>query len=243
MTAGGVQFDFSGQVALITGGAGGIGAATARRLSRAGAKVASMDRAEAADVDLSVTGDVTRPAAVEQAIEAVTERYGRLDVLVCAAGVTGRAAHVLDLGDDDWLTAFAVNTHGTFFANRAAAAVMVRAGYGRIVNLSSIAGKEGNAMDAAYSASKAAVISLTKSLGKDLAGTGVLVNCVTPGPTRTPMMQGMDTAQAEYVISRVPLGRMAEAEEISTTIAFLASGGCSFATGAVYDVSGGRAVY
>jgi 3-oxoacyl-[acyl-carrier protein] reductase len=239
-----LSFDFDRRVAMITGGGRGIGAATSDILRSAGASVVVFDMGQGpADAELTISGDVTNSSELDAAVAHVIKEFGRLDILICAAGIAGESRRSFEVPDHEWESLLAVNAHGTFYANRAAAIPMMKAGYGRIVNISSIAGKEGNPMDVAYSASKAAVISLTKSFGKDLAGSGVLVNCVTPGPTETAMTASMEPDRFEYVVSRVPLGRMAHPEEVATTIAFLASDACTFATGAVYDLSGGRAVY
>ena len=173
----------------------------------------------------------------------VEDELGRLDVLVCSAGVSGDSLRTVDVSDEEWRRVFAVNADGVFYANRAALPGMIDRGYGRIVNLASIAGKEGNPMAAAYSASKAAVIAMTKAIGKDVAGTGVLVNCVAPAVIRTPLLAQMSQEHIDYMVARVPLGRMGEAEEVAHLIAFLASEEMGFATGATFDLSGGRAVY
>jgi 3-oxoacyl-[acyl-carrier protein] reductase len=238
------QYDFRGRTALVTGGAGGIGAAVARRLQSGGARVATLDsRAGNLDGVLFVTGDVSRSDQVDAAVEHVTAQLGPLDIAVCAAGVSGDSLRTTDVGDEEWRRVFAVNCDGVFFTNRAAARVMVPRGYGRIVNIASIAGKEGNPMAAAYSASKAAVIAMTKSIGKDLAQTGVLVNCVTPAVIQTPMLGDESEEHLRYMVERIPMGRIGEPDEVAALIAFLASEECSFSTGAAFDLSGGRATY
>jgi NAD(P)-dependent dehydrogenase (short-subunit alcohol dehydrogenase family) len=242
--ANGNRFDFGGRVALVTGGASGIGAATARRLEASGATVAVFDlHADGSDERLSVRGDVTRSADLDAAVAHVENELGRLDVLVCCAGVSGASLRTVDVTDDEWERVFAVNTHGTFYACRAALRGMIERGYGRIVNVASIAGKEGNPMAAAYSASKAAVITLTKAVGKDVAGTGVLVNCIAPAVIETAMLGDMSPEHVEYMVERIPLGRMGQPDEVAHLIAFLASEDMAFATGACFDLSGGRAVY
>jgi 2-dehydro-3-deoxy-L-rhamnonate dehydrogenase (NAD+) len=241
--AGAIAYDFDGRVALITGGARGIGAATAERLRADGARVAVFDLAVEGGADLTLVGDVTRSADLEAAVGRVVRELGRLDVLVCCAGVSGDSLRTVDVPDEEWNRVFAVNANGVFFANRAAIRVMEPAGYGRIVNVASIAGKEGNPMAAAYSASKAAVIAMTKSIGKDVAGTGILVNSVAPAVIETPMLGDMSREHVDYMISRIPLGRMGRPEEAAALIAFLASEELTFATGACFDLSGGRAVY
>jgi 2-dehydro-3-deoxy-L-rhamnonate dehydrogenase (NAD+) len=244
MAGGAIRYDFSGRVALVTGGASGIGAATAQRLAADGARVASFDlTAEARDGVVAIQGDVTRSADLAAAVARVEDELGRLDIVVCCAGVSGDSLRTVDVSDDEWQRVLAVNATGTFYANRAALPGMMARGYGRIVNVASIAGKEGNPMAAAYSASKAAVITLTKAVGKDVAGTGVLVNCIAPAVIETPMLGDMSEEHVDYMVERIPLGRMGQPEEVATLIAFLASEELSFATGACFDLSGGRAVY
>jgi 2-dehydro-3-deoxy-L-rhamnonate dehydrogenase (NAD+) len=164
-------------------------------------------------------------------------------VLVCAAGIPGKSLPSLDIPDEEWRRVLAINADGVFYCNRAAARGMTERGYGRIVNIASMAGKEGNPMAAAYSASKAAVIALTKAIGKDLARTGVLVNCIAPAVVETPILAGLTQAHIDYMVERIPMGRMGTAEEVAALICWLASEECSFSTGATYDISGGRAVY
>ena len=236
--------EFEGRTALITGGAGDIGAAVARRLRRDGARVATFDlRAAELDGVLALTGDVSDPDDVEAAVQRVESELGGLDIAVCAAGVSGESLRTTDVSDEEWRTVLAINCDGVFFANRAAARAMIPRGYGRIVNIASIAGKEGNPMAAAYSASKAAVIGMTKSIGKDLAETGVLVNCIAPAVIQTRMLGDMSEEHVGYMVERIPMKRMGQPEEVATLVAFLASEECSFSTGAVFDLSGGRATY
>lgn len=235
---------FSGRVALVTGAASGIGAAVASRLAGEGARVAGFDLSDAVgDEVLAVTGDVAASADAEAAVERVTRELGPIDVLVCAAGIPGRSLRTVDVDDAEWRRVMAVNADGVFFCNRAVIPGMVERGYGRIVNVASIAGKEGNPMAAAYSASKAAVIALTKAIGKDLARTGVVVNCVAPAVIETPILAGLSDEHIGYMVERIPMGRMGTADEVAALVAWLASGECSFSTGATYDISGGRAVY
>jgi 2-dehydro-3-deoxy-L-rhamnonate dehydrogenase (NAD+) len=237
-------YDFNGRVALVTGGAGDIGAAVARRLHGHGARVATFDlRGSEIDGVLSLSGDVSRSEEIEQAVARVESTLGPLDILICAAGVSGDSLHTTDVADGEWRRVFSINCDGVFFANRAAARVMMPRGYGRIVNVASIAGKEGNPMAAAYSASKAAVIGMTKSIGKDLAETGILVNCVAPAVIQTRMLGDMSEEHVGYMIERIPMRRLGRPEEVAALIVFLASEECSFSTGAVFDLSGGRATY
>ena len=235
---------FSGRVALVTGGASGIGQATARRLLAEGARVATLDlRADPSDGLLTVAGDVSRSEDVDAAVERVESELGPIDVLVCAAGIPGASLPTFDVTDDEWRRVLAINADGTFYCNRAAARGMAERGYGRIVNVSSMAGKDGNPMAAAYSAAKAAVIAMTKAIGKDLARTGVLVNCIAPAVVETPILDGLTQHHIDYMVERIPMGRMETADEVAALICWLASEECSFSTGATYDISGGRAVY
>ena len=235
---------FSGRVALVTGGASGIGAAVVRRLSAEGASVAALDLRAADDEDvLAVTGDVSRSADVERAVEQVERDLGPIDVLVCAAGIPGQSLPTADVTDEEWRRVLSINTDGLFYCNRAVVPGMVARGYGRIVNVASIAGKEGNPMAAAYSASKAAVIGMTKAIGKDLARTGVLVNCVAPAVIETPILASISREHVDYMVERIPMGRVGQPDEVAALVCWLASEECSFSTGATYDISGGRAVY
>jgi NAD(P)-dependent dehydrogenase (short-subunit alcohol dehydrogenase family) len=238
-------YDFGGRVALVTGGASGIGAATVELLRTCGAQVAVLDlNLDGVREDvLGVQGDVTRSSEVDAAITQVESDLGNLDVLVCSAGVGGESLPAIDVPDEEWRRVFAVNCDGTFFCNRAVVRRMVARGYGRIVNVGSIAGKEGNPMAAAYSASKAAVIGMTKSIGKEVAGTGVLVNCIAPAVIDTPILGQLSGEHIGYMIERIPLNRTGKPEEVARLIAYLASEDMSFSTGACFDISGGRAVY
>lgn len=239
-----VSYDFTGRTALITGGAGDIGAAVARRILGAGGRVATLDlRPAALDGVLAISGDVSRSEQVERAVERVEAELGPLHIAVCAAGVSGDSLRTTEVSDDEWRRVFAINCDGVFFANRAAARVMVPRGYGRIVNVASIAGKEGNPMATAYSGSKAAVIAMTKSIGKDLAETGVLVNCVAPAVIQTRMLSDISEEHVTYMVERIPMKRVGQPDEVAALIAFLASEECSFSTGATFDLSGGRATY
>ena len=238
------DYRFSGRVALVTGGASGIGAAVARRLAAEGAAVASLDlRPETADGILGLAGDVSSSSDVDAALERVEAELGPLDVLVCSAGVPGASLRTVDVTDEEWRHVLAVNADGVFYCNRAVLPGMVERGYGRIVNVASIAGKEGNPMAAAYSASKAAVIALTKAVGKDLAGTNVLVNCIAPAVIETPLLAQVSQEHIQYMIDKIPMGRLGSVDEVAALVCWLASEECSFSTGATYDISGGRAVY
>ena len=247
-----LTYDFSGRVALITGAASGVGLATARLLLGAGAQVALLDlkhdALEAARDELGAdvalcAADVTQSAALDDAVAATLSAYGRLDILVNSAGIAGASLPTLEVSDAEWERVMAINANGTFYAMRAALPSMIGNGYGRIVNVASVAGKEGNPMAAAYSASKAAVIGMTKSVGKDVASTGVLVNCVCPAPIDTPMVRGLSEEHVQYMLSRVPMGRLASTDEAAMLIAYLASDGMTFSTGAAFDLSGGRLTY
>jgi 3-oxoacyl-[acyl-carrier protein] reductase len=235
---------FSGRVALVTGGSSGIGLATAERLLREGARVATLDlNAGGPGGALALAGNVAASGEVEAAVAQVEAELGPVDVLVCSAGVPGRSLRTVEVDDAEWKHVLAVNADGVFFCNRAALPGMVERGYGRIVNMASIAGKEGNPMAAAYSASKAAVIAMTKSIAKDVARTGVLVNCVAPAVIDTPILEGITEEHVGYMVERIPMGRMGTADEVAALVCWLASEECSFSTGAAFDVSGGRAVY
>ena len=236
-------YDFSGRCALVTGGASGIGKATARRLRDGGAEVAVFDRDVGGVEGLALAGDISSSAEVNAAVSRAEAELGRIDILVNSAGVAGDSLHTVDVTDEEWRRVLAINADGTFYMCRAVIPGMVERGYGRIVLVASIAGKEGNPMAGAYSASKAAVIGLTKAVGKDLARTGVLVNCVAPAVIETPMLDGLSEEHLDYMVERIPLGRVGTPEEVAALVCWLASEECSFSTGAAYDISGGRAVY
>src|SRR6266699_7043580 len=205
------HYDFTGRVALVTGGASGIGAATAERLGAGGADVHVFDLSQ---------GDDVRESAQ---LNAAVEQLPRLDVLVCSAGVGGDSLHTEEVSDEEWARVHAINLNGVFYANRAAIPKMKANGYGRVVNVASIAGKEGNPMAAAYSGSKAAVIGFTKAIGKDLAGTGVLVNSIAPAVIDTPMVGTMSQEHIDYMVARIPLGRLGTTDEVASLISYLAS--------------------
>ena len=237
--------EFDGQVALVTGGASGIGAATVAMFVERGAAVASVDLNPAASPEgaLRVEGDVTDSRSVAEAVARAEDELGPLDALVCCAGTAGDSLPTVDVTDEEWRRVFALNCDGVFYFNREAARVMVPRGSGRIVNVASIAGKEGNPMAAAYSASKAAVIGMTKSFGKDLATSGVLVNCIAPAVIATPMLEQMSQEHVDYMVSKIPMGRVGQPAEVAELVAVLASERMTFSTGATFDISGGRAVF
>jgi NAD(P)-dependent dehydrogenase (short-subunit alcohol dehydrogenase family) len=237
--------EFDGTVALVTGGASGIGAATVAMFLERGAQVASfdLDAAGSPDGALKVDGDATDSRSVAEAVDRAERELGPLDAVVCCAGTGGDSVRTVDITDEEWRRVFALNCDGVFYFNREAARVMVPRGSGRIVNIASIAGKEGNPMAAAYSASKAAVIGMTKSFGKDLADTGVLVNCIAPAVIATPMLDQLSQEHVDYMVSKIPMGRTGSPEEVAELIAFLASDRMTFSTGATFDISGGRAVF
>ncbi len=200
-------------------------------------------RAWIGDAALGLGADVTVSAAVDAAMDATAATLGPIDVLVCSAGIGGDSLHTVEVSDAEWRRVFAVNCDGVFYANRAVLGGMTERGYGRIVNIASIAGKEGNPMATAYSASKAAVIAMTKAIGKDVAGTGVLVNSIAPAVIRTPLLGQISQEHIDYMLERIPLGRMGHVDEVAELVAFLASERLSFSTGATFDISGGRATY
>ncbi len=246
------KLDFTGRTAVVTGGAQGIGLAIVRRLAGSGAKVRIWDRddrmlaAALASLGSPASGDaidITDPAAVERATKSALEVFGKIDVLVNNAGIAGMNKPTVEYPVEEWLKVLAVNLTSQFLTCRAVAPHMVRQKYGRIVNIASVAGKEGNPNAVAYSASKAGVISLTKSLGKELAQTGVLVNCVTPAAAKTAIFDQMTEQHINYMLSKIPMGRFVQVEEIAALVGWLASEDCSFSTGAVFDISGGRATY
>ena len=248
------NFDLKGKRAIVTGAARGIGFAIAERLLQSGATVTLWDiefpNLEKAQADLKSAGnvfsvevDVTQENSIKRGIELTYEHMGDVEILINNAGITGGNATVWDMGITEWQKVLDIDLTGVFLCCRALAPRMMRKGYGRIVNIASIAGKEGNPNAAHYSAAKAGVISLTKSLGKEMVETGVLCNCVTPAVVETPMLDQMTDQHKDYMVSKIPLNRMGKPEEVAALVAWLASEDCSFSTGAVFDISGGRATY
>ena len=243
--------DLNGRNAVVTGGAAGIGLAIAQRLAASGAHVSLWDRDDEALASATAALgsahcarlDVADESQVQAALASTVQALGKVDALVCSAGITGPNKTVADYGFDDWRKVFDVNMHGVFLCNRAVLPSMMERDYGRIVNIASIAGKEGNPNASAYSASKAAVIGLTKSLGKELARTGIRVNCITPAAVRTGIFDQMTQQHIDFMLSKIPMNRFGTVDEMAGMIAWLASEDCSFSTGAVFDLSGGRAVY
>jgi len=246
------QNRFEGQSAVITGGAAGIGYAVAERIVAEGGRVALWDRDHAAiaaartklgGAAIGFTVDVTDEASVEQAASATHDTFGNIDILVASAGITGPNTTTWTYETDAWRQVIEVNLIGMFITNKAVVKRMLATNTGRIVNIASIAGKEGNPNASAYSASKAGVIGLTKSLGKELAKTGITVNCVTPAAVRTAIFDQMTQEHIDFMLSKIPMGRFGTVEEMAALICFLASRECSFSTGGVFDISGGRATY
>ncbi|MBU6498533.1 MAG: SDR family oxidoreductase [Rhodospirillales bacterium] len=238
---------FADKVAVVTGGVSGIGAAIARRLADEGARVALWDR----DADALARApsahaerlDLTQADAVARATEATLAALGRIDILVASAGITGPNMPAWEYPLAAWQQVMDINVNALFYCCRAVLPHMLARGTGRIVNIASIAGKEGNANASAYSASKAAVIGLTKSLGKELAQTDIRVNCVAPAAVRTPLFAQMSEAQIAMMLSKIPMGRFGTADEVASLVTWLCSEEASFSTGAVFDCSGGRATY
>lgn len=248
------NIDLKGKRAIVTGAARGIGFAIAERLLQSGATVTLWDielpSLEKAQADLKSAGkvfsvevDVTQENSIKRGVELTYEHMEDVEILINNAGITGGNATVWDMGITEWQKVLDIDLTGVFLCCRALAPRMMSKGYGRIVNIASIAGKEGNPNAAHYSAAKAGVISLTKSLGKEMVETGVLCNCVTPAVIETPMLDQMTDQHKNYMVSKIPLNRMGKPEEVAALVAWLASEDCSFSTGAVFDISGGRATY
>jgi NAD(P)-dependent dehydrogenase (short-subunit alcohol dehydrogenase family) len=244
------QLDFDGRHAVVTGGATGLGYAIAARLIASGGSVTIWDRdlpaaQRAADVlgAHAVPVDVSQHASVQAAVAATLLQTTRIDALVNSAGITGPNVKVWEYPVDAWCEVMDVNLNGLFHCCREVVPVMRDAGYGRIVNIASVAGKDGNPNASAYSASKAAVIALTKSLGKELADTGVRVNCVTPAAVKTAIFDQMSDQHIRFMLSKIPMGRFGTPEEVAALVGWLCTEECSFSTGAVFDLSGGRSTY
>ncbi len=243
---------FHGRRAIVTGGASGIGFGVATRLVSEGAQVAAWDISPStlagarSKIGEGLTGihvDITDPAGVHAAMEQTLSALGGVDILVASAGITGPNTTTWEYPVDAWRRVIDVNLNGLFYCNRAVIPAMLEGGYGRIINVASIAGKEGNPNASACSASKAAVIGLTKSLGKELAKNNITVNCVTPAAVRTPIFDQMSQTHVDFMLSKIPIGRFGTVEEVTALICWLASEECSFTTGGVFDISGGRATY
>ena len=245
------QLDLNGRHAVVTGGAAGLGLAIIQRLLASGASVSCWDRdaaamAAAQSLDPKVqcvTVDISAHASVVEAVRQTLAQHPAVDVLVNCAGITGPNVPLWDYPPEQWLQVMQVNLNGLFYVCREIVPLMRLRNYGRIVNIASVAGKEGNPNASAYSASKAAVIALTKSLGKELADTGVRVNCVTPAAVKTAIFEQMGDAHIEFMLSKIPMARFGEPAEVAAMVAWLCTEECSFSTGAVFDISGGRATY
>ncbi len=247
-------YDLSGKTAVVTGGAQGIGLAVVKRLLASGARVASWDANDemnqqsaaahgVGDRIFAATCDVSDWEQVTRAVSDTEQALGGIDIVVNSAGIAGPNATVEDYDNEAWNRIIAINLTGTYHVNKAVVAGMRARGYGRILNIASVAGKEGNPNASAYSASKAGVIGFTKSLGKELAGEDIAVNCVTPAAARTPIFDQMLQEHIDYMLSKIPRARFLEVEEAANMITWLVSAENSFTTGAVFDLSGGRATY
>ena len=242
---------FKGRVAVVTGGARGIGLACAAKIVAGGGRVALWDRdlprarqsAKELKDAVAIEVDVTSDISIDKALAATEQQLAPIDILVASAGITGPNTTVVQYPVDAWRQVIDINLTGVFLCNRALASGMVKRGWGRIVNIASVAGKEGNPNASAYSASKAGVIGLTKSLGKELATSGVLVNCVAPAVVKTELFSQMTEQHIQYMLSKIPMNRFGEVEEVAELVSWLASPLCTFSTASVFDLSGGRATY
>jgi len=248
----GNRIDLEGCTAVVTGGAQGFGRAITERFAASGARVAIWDRdmalaertaAELGERVTAIVCDVTDPAKVAKARDATVSRLGRIDILVNNAGIAGTNAKTWETDVEEWRKVMRINLDGPFICSRAVAPLMIAQNYGRIVNIASIAGKEGNPNAAHYSASKAGLIALTKSLGKELAGYDIAVNAVTPAAAKTAIFDQLTQEHIAFMLSKIPRNRFVTVEEVAALVAWLASSENSFTTGAVFDISGGRATY
>lgn len=245
------QGRFTGRTAVVTGGASGLGKASAARIVAEGGRVSlwdlNADNLEAAAKEVGATHtvalDVADADAVAAAAEASNKALGRIDILIASAGITGATVPVQDFPLDSWKRVVDINLNGVFYCARALVPYMLANGYGRIVNVASVAGKEGNPNASAYSASKAGVIGFTKSLGKELAGKGVIANSLTPATFESPILAQLPQSQVDYMRSKIPMGRLGEVEESAAMVCFMASEECSFTTASTFDTSGGRTTY
>ena len=245
------KIDLEGRVAVVTGGASGLGLAIAERMVQSGAHCVIWDYDADALQELpkslecatTYKVDVSDLRAVEDATQKTIEKHGSIEILINNAGITGATATVWDYPVDEWARVFAVNVNGTFYCSRTIVPHMRKNGYGRVVNIASVAGKDGNPNASGYSASKAAIIALTKSLGKELADSDIRVNCITPAAVKTPLFAQLPQQHIDFMLSKIPLGRFGLPEEIASLVAWLSSAECSFSTGAVFDLSGGRSTY
>ncbi|MDO6966157.1 SDR family NAD(P)-dependent oxidoreductase [Rhizobium alvei] len=243
------RIDMEGRVAVVTGGARGIGLAIARRFAQSGARVAIWDlrngeeAARAIEGAIGVACDVSSEASVAAAMLETEKQLGKVDILVTSAGMTGLTHPVDQHPAQAWKQVVDVHLFGAFLCCRAALPSMLERNYGRIVTVASVAGKEGNPNASSYSAAKAGIIGLTKSLGKELAGTGVRANCIAPGLIDTPLMEQLPPEQVAFSLSKIPMGRFGTVEEVAAMVSWMCSEECSFTTGAVFDISGGRATY
>lgn len=247
------QLDMKGRNAIVTGGASGIGLAISRRLVQSGANVSIWDFNEKAMADAArsldapkthtAAVDVSKLGSVEAAFVSTLTAFDKIDALVNSAGIAGMNATVWEYPVDEWLRVHDIDLHGTFYTCRTVVPHMIRNGYGRIVNIASVAGKEGNPNACAYSSSKAAVIGLTKTLGKELAQKGVIVNCVAPAAVQTPLLGEFTQSHIDFMLSKIPMGRFGLVDEIAATVVWACTEECSFTTGATFDLSGGRATY
>ncbi|HXX12316.1 MAG TPA: SDR family NAD(P)-dependent oxidoreductase [Burkholderiales bacterium] len=248
------KLDLAGRVAIVTGGVSGIGLAIAQRMAESGAALSLWDRDATALARIAkelaaktkvhtANVDVASHQQVAAAVKDTASALGKIDILVNSAGVAGANAMLWEFPVDEWVRVHNVNLHGVFYACREVVPYLQKNGYGRIVNIASVAGKEGNPSASAYSSSKAAVIGLTKSLGKELAKQNITVNCVTPAAVKTPIFDQVTQQHIDYMLQRIPMGRFGRVDEIASMVCWLCTEDASFSTGAVFDLSGGRATY